>query len=169
MSEQAEINFDLEPVVILVTIAGKKYRLHEASGGAVCAFRNAMFANTKLSPEGKPETFGTMADADPVLVSKCLYEILPDGKSEGPVHVNQIRAWPNAILRKLSAKVKEISDLGDEETVEVLEKRIADDTAKLERLRAAAANPTGNGDPKVPAPNSPSTSNAPAAMTPGSG
>ncbi len=113
--QQDELNFDLEFVVIPVTIGGVKYELREANGDATCRWRNSILNKTKLNDAGKAESIHNIADTEPILVSLCLF---PLGKKKN-VPVETVRSWPNRVQKKLFEKIKEISELDeDEETKE---------------------------------------------------
>ncbi len=104
---------------IPVQVGDKKYTLREATGDAACLYRNAMLRCTKLGPEGKPETITGIADAEPYLVSLCLFN-----EGNKPVPVATIRKWPARVQTALFDKAKEISELGEDED---------EDTAKNEQ------------------------------------
>ncbi len=108
-----EMNFDLEVVSIPVTIGGEKYELREASGDAACKWRNAILSKAKLGPDGKPQTVGSIADTEPLLVSLCLFN--ESGKN---VSLSVVRSWPARIQKALFNKIKDISDLDEDEQSE---------------------------------------------------
>lgn len=101
---------DLSPIEVPVSIDGRSYILREATGDAACRYRNALLACTQLGPEGKPSSVKGMADAEPLLVSLCLFD--DAGK---PVSGPTIRKWPARVLKALFDKATEISQLGEEE------------------------------------------------------
>jgi len=112
-----ELNLEtLEPINVSVNLGGKKYLLKEASVDAVCRWKNAQLKETRLGPDGKAAAFGNIADADPFLLSLCLFEIDDKGK-EKPVPAMTVRSWPNRIQKPLMDKLRSISDL--EEKAEV--------------------------------------------------
>jgi len=112
-----ELRFDdLTPTEVPVYLAGKSYILREASGDAACKYRNAMLACTRLGPDGKPSSIQGMADIEPLLVSMCLYNAEEGDKSFGKcVPLNIIRSWPSRVQKSLYDKVKEISEIGEED------------------------------------------------------
>ncbi len=141
MSDQLEMNFDLTPITVPVTIGGKKYVLKEASGDAAVKYRNCLLKATKLGPEGKPSSIDGMADAEPLLVSLCLFQIATSVNKLGdavtaelPVPIHVVRGWKNQVQKGLFARIKEISDLDENETKEILEKRLAETQRKLDAL-----------------------------------
>lgn len=133
-----ELNFDLQPVEISVTIHKKHYILKEASGGAVCTYRNAILKAMKPGPDGKPTAMEGLADAEPLLVSLCLVERKEvDGKAvDQPVSLAQVRAWPNRVQKTLAERVKQISDLEEAapDTAATLEEKMAELQARRDRL-----------------------------------
>lgn len=130
------MKFDLEPHVEPVTIGGVDYFLKEASGDAACKWKNTIMKSTKIGPDGKPVGIDGLADSEPILVSLCLVEADKDGSpSKRHVSVSTIRSWPARIQTALFEKAKEISGLNDEETEEVLEKRLQETEAKLLKLK----------------------------------
>ena len=110
------MDFDLgEPVVIPVNIKDKdgvlrSYELREANGDSACRWKNAILQRTNLGPNGKPSSFGAIADTEPIVISLCLFD--KDGKN---VPVGVIRQWPAKVQRALFEKAKEISELDEDE------------------------------------------------------
>lgn len=109
---------DLQPAVIPVKYRGKQYYLTEASVGAAVAFRNATTRAAKMV-DNKVQGFDGLADAEPILVAKCLYTadkdgklpVLQDGTPDGRylVPLELLLQWPNQVQRKLFDAVKEVS------------------------------------------------------------
>lgn len=134
---------DLEPIVIPVMILRKnpedgKYRsvqhvLKEASEDASVKWRNAAMRHARYE-DGQIKTVGNVADCEPVLVSYCLFEVLPDGTHK-PVPEKEVRDLPSRIVTKLFDRARKISGLDDDDTEESLVKRIEKDTKALEALR----------------------------------
>ncbi len=137
---------DLKPIEIRVTIGDDKYVLVEASGAAACEWQNSLLRGTRLGPDGRPESLDGMADAEPKLVSLCLFRILSDGPQIGgrvPVALTTIKGWPGRVQRLLYKKAREISQLDDEDTEESLTRRIAELQLKLDKIKAV--HPETNG------------------------
>lgn len=142
---------DLKPVEIPVSIQGKQYVLREASGDAACRFRNAVAKSYKLTPDGKAVAIDGLPDVEPLLVSMCLYVPGADGKlvvkANGDVDqktlvpIATIRGWPSSVMKKLFEKAKAISELGENDNIEVVEKQIEVLQRRLAFLR-------GDGDAK---------------------
>ena len=110
----------LELTKVPVKIAGVEYTLREASGGSATEYRDRMMGCTTLGPTGKPSKISGMAKLEIWILSRCLYDT-----NNNQVNQSTIESWPNSILKKLFAKLEEISELqSEQETVEILEKRI---------------------------------------------
>ena len=146
-----DLNFDdLEPIRLSVNIRKEPFVLCEASAGAAARYRNLITKGASLTSDGRVASLGHMHDAEPRLISDCLFYALKD--SEGrprldqlgrPVPEETVRSWPQRLTSKLFEKIKEISpELEKADTEEALEKQIAALQAKLAKLREAAA---GNG------------------------
>lgn len=129
---------DLTPIEIPVSIGKKSYTLREASAGAACRYRNFMLSCGKLGPDGKPISLGDMQDAEPLLVSLCLFESNEDGK-EIPVSLPAVRSWRHRIVSDLYRKAKEISGLDRPDTEDELVKQIDLLQKQLDELRAGKA------------------------------
>jgi len=95
-----------EPVYIGDTV----YTLKEATIGVAAKYRNALLDCATLGPDGKPSKFSGMADVEPLLVSLCLFDV--DGNEVPLATVNQ---WPSRIVKQLFNRVKEVSDLDEDE------------------------------------------------------
>ncbi len=128
-----ELNFDLEPRTLKVTIFGKPYVLREAMGDAVVKYRNKVTSAASLSSEGKLAKVGNIADAEPGLVASCLYRVTDTGVEE-LVTEQFVRNLPNRIMKRLYDTIKEISDMDEVETKESLMKQKKDIEQKLTNL-----------------------------------
>jgi hypothetical protein len=95
-----------------------------------------------------------LADAEPLLVSLCLFEALRDGSgnpvSERNVPLVTVKSWPNRVQKRLFDWVREKSDLNPAETKESLRKQIAEAQKRLRELEEA----DGESDPTTPSPRS---------------
>lgn len=131
---------DLTPIEIPVKIGSKSYVLREASGDVACRYRNKLLQSTRFS-DGKPSSIEGMADAEPLLISLCLWEKYDDkgATKERPVLLQEVRSWPSKIQKKLFDTAKRISELDEEETEESLLKIMRDTQKKLNELRAGKA------------------------------
>lgn len=131
-----EPNFDfdsgLEPLEKSVKYKGKNYIVVEADESSASAWRNFNISAAKLK-DGELAGFGKIADGTALLVSKCLFEIKPDG-TRASIPQEQLTLWPSRIIRPLFDWIKKVSELGEEDTIESLKKRIAEDTKKLAKL-----------------------------------
>lgn len=104
MSRDA-MQFDLETTVVPVRIGQKDYYLQEATCAAACTYQNYILRNTKLGPDGKAESIQDVAEAEPLLVSLCLFE----ASTKTPVPLSTVKGWPAKVVEQLAAKAKEIS------------------------------------------------------------
>ena len=91
-----------------VKIGDKEYTLEEASGDAKCVYQNAMTKGVTLNSDGKPEKISSLADADPLLLSHCLFD--NTGKH---VSVMFVRGLPDRIMEALVTEVKKMSNMLD--------------------------------------------------------
>jgi len=151
------MNFDEDDLALIqipVTYKGKTYLLTEAFGDAVAQWRNAQLAGTTMrqsEDDGvKTISLGGMADSEPLLVALCLFSPGPDGnlildargnvdrKHQVPLSV--VRSWPQRLVGPLFERVKEISRLNEVETMESLEKKIADLQKRLGKLKKSKEN-----------------------------
>lgn len=135
---------DLTEIEIPVTLKYKskgvetllKCVLREASEDAAAKYTNALVKCTKLAG-GKPSAMEGIGDLEPLLLSSCLFTVDDDPtKNNKPVPSSVLRLCPARAIKKLYAKCKEISELGENDTVESLEKQIALFTKKLAKLKA---------------------------------
>lgn len=120
-----ELHFDDPiPKEVPVTIGSKKYVLCEATVEASKEFRNAGFAAARMV-DGKIVGLNGLANAEPVLVSRCLYELYDsDGETKRrPVAMAEINRWPDRISSKLFDAIKMMSPALVEESAEALQKR----------------------------------------------
>ena len=113
------MEFDTTEIVIPVKVKDKKgvvrdYILREASGDAACAWKNIVLSRVKMGEKGKPERLERIADAEPKLVSLCLFDV----ETGQNVPETIIRSWPYRIQKSLFQKCQEISDLDEEEATE---------------------------------------------------
>lgn len=119
MSTTENETWDLGDVTLRevpVRIGGHDYVLREASEAAAVEWRNSQLAGVTFDPtSGKPKTVNGVASIEPTLVSRCLFRIGPDGKTTIPVNIKTISGWPQAKVKALYDKVKELSGLDEEE------------------------------------------------------
>ena len=101
----------LEPVEVSVTIGGKPYVLREASAADAAAFKNAAMSSARLD-DGKVVGIGKAADAEAVLVGRCLHS-LQEGGAWKPVGESLVKTWPARITAKLYDRARKISGLDE--------------------------------------------------------
>lgn len=122
---------DEELLEVLVKIGANRYILQEANGDVVVQHRNAILAYTKYNSDGGINSLSGVASAEPLLISKCLYRTVPvdKDKPDGPVvkgnlagleFVNNLR---HRTMKSLFNRLKEISGMNDDESLESLEKQ----------------------------------------------
>ncbi len=125
-----ELNFDdLTLIELPVSVKGVKYVLREASGDAAVRYRNKLLDGTTLGPEGNVVKVIGMANVEPFLVSLCLFD-----EKGRPVKCELIRSWPARIQKALFEKVKEISELDEEQDLDTLIKQQAEIDKKIRDL-----------------------------------
>jgi hypothetical protein len=151
---------DLEPIQVPVRVGQKRYVLREASEAAAATYRNAGLRSARMN-DGKVVGIEGAADVQALLVSLCLFHFVAgkDGQQLPiPVSLEAVRSWPARVVLKLFERAKQISDLDETETREVLEKRLAETQEKL----AALGHVNGEGAAKNLLPATPATSDSPA-------
>jgi len=131
------LNYDesIEEVEIPVTWKGRQYFLREATGEAHAIYQNALMASTSMSADGSVRKITGLADAEPLLVSQCLYDA-----GDKQVSLLIIKKWPARIVSSLYEKAKEISEIDKEDSLEVL-------TKKRDRLNQLIEEKTKDKDP----------------------
>lgn len=110
---------DAAPIEIPVQIGARHFILKEADEAAAVKYQNAASKGAKRLSDGSIIMPDRANDAEPLLVSCCLIEIVGiDGdKKYLPVSLPQVMAMPTRIVRALADKVKAMSHLnitGDE-------------------------------------------------------
>lgn len=148
---------DLECAKIPVTIGKSKYIMTEASVAAVNKFKSKSLEGMKFE-NGKPVNITGVGDAETLLLSQCLYNADENGQlrmtkpvndsSQEPdrrylVPLQRIQNWPNQIQEKLVARLKSISNLGEEENEATLTKQMDEIVKKLQVLREAKKSSNG--------------------------
>lgn len=126
-----------------VTWKGNRYVLREASEGAAALHRGIYMRATRFSAEGKPGAVdSSAADADPMLVAQCLFKVgVKDGKeivSKTPCDLRFVKdEFPARLIKRMLAWVKKYSEIDiEEESEEILEKKIKELQGKLDKRRA---------------------------------
>lgn len=148
-SSNGEMSFDSFSLrqIIINGPDGRKLILQEATGEAVATWRDAMMKLANVV-DGEVSSIDGLHATESLLVSLCLFETTPLTDPDGPITIRKdvngdpfsvpqktIQGWPNRIQKALFEKIKEISDLEDAETPEVLEERIAKDSKKLNKIK----------------------------------
>lgn len=138
----SKLDFDDDAPVqseIPVTYQKTEYVLVEASGEVATRYQNAIFRSSKLD-DGKLVGMDGLADASLILVSGCLFPV-KDGKRGPNVSLATVKSWPNRLVKQLFETARDMSDLGDNDTVESLEKQIAGLQKRLKTLREKGKSP----------------------------
>jgi hypothetical protein len=104
-----ELDLDLSVREVPVRMGGRRYLLREATAAAACQYRNAVLRSTRLDQDGKPEYVDGLADAGPVLVAGCLFEV--DGDGLKPVPLATVRGLPSRVQEQLFDRAKRLSEL----------------------------------------------------------
>ena len=126
---------DLEPQTkdVYLGKARKHYRLREATEAIIIKWRNINLKGAKLR-DGKLVSMEGAASGEPVLVSLCLFEV--DGDKEKPVKIDTIMSWRGVIVQDMYKWIAKVSGLAEEqETEELIKKRIESDTEKLNLMK----------------------------------
>lgn len=130
---------DLTPQTATAIIGGKKYLLREATEDQAVKFKN-MSAKAVKFKDGETTGIEGAANVEPFLLSLTMVEVDADGK-EKQVFESFIRTLLARVVSPLFDWVRDASGLGGKDTVESIDKKIADLTKK----RAEVAKGT---DPK---------------------
>lgn len=133
---------DLTPHEETFTIGPRSFLIREADEAAIVKWRNSQVKASKLDQATGRIIIGEVADSDPLLISLCLFEKTEkDGKETlSPVPLSVITKWPNRVTKKILDRIKEISELNEDDTEEGLTKRLAALSEKLLQLRTKREN-----------------------------
>ena len=133
---------DLTLIEVPVEIKGIKYRLIEASAEAAARYRNHAMSCTTFNGDGKPTGVKGLGDIQALLVSLCLFRIVPKDTGEAleRVSLDFVKGLTERIVKPLFERAKAISELGEEtdESIEGLEKQITELQEKLDLARSKA-------------------------------
>lgn len=149
------LEFDDEIKLEKARVGKNFYTLSEATGDAAVKYRETLLRSTKLNDDGKPSGFNGLSEIEPLLVSLCLYQgfpppMLPDGLTPDPkalVPVTRIKRWPSRIYRGFYKRIREISDLVEEEDKEEdIAKQIGKLQKKLDTIRAVREGNSSSAD-----------------------
>lgn len=117
IDHKSPMEFDtLDLIEVPVKIAGVNYVLREAASGAAAEWRNAIIKGATFGDEGKVTRMDGVGYSEALLVSKCLFQVLPNNTiCNESVIVNIIRTWPAKVVKALFERVKLISDLNEKD------------------------------------------------------
>lgn len=127
------------PTEELVTIGDTEYVLKEASAGAAAEHKDATFRAVKVNNQTNTSTFGGIADADLVLLSRSLFERRsPPNKPETqllvPVPINTLKGWANRVIEPLVEHLKLVSGMQQPEDIKSLYKQREVINAKIAKI-----------------------------------
>lgn len=131
-----EFDFDfanLEPVEFRFAFLGKEYVLREPSEEATIKAHEFQFRNARMTAGGLTADAPNIAGAQSFLLSLCVVT----AEDNRPVPVATVRSWPTSLVKALYKKAERMARRSSEETAEEIEKRIAEDQAKLDQVKAA--------------------------------
>lgn len=135
-----ELNFDsLALIEVPVTIEGKKYVLREASEAAAADYRNASIAGAKVEDGQLTEMPSNLAGVQALLVARCLFPLEGGEPSPRPIAQNVLNGWPSRVIKPLFEKVKEISELDEDESLEELQKQRSKLDERIAKLKKESA------------------------------
>jgi hypothetical protein len=131
VKKKDEFDFDITEQSCPVKLSGERYLIVEADGSAGTEYRNAAAKGIKFNPQGKPSGVDGIADAQLILVGKCLFKLVKDNNEKKtlisytdletnevlfrqPVHPEYVRGLPDRISQKLFDKASELSGMNNE-------------------------------------------------------
>lgn len=128
---QVEDLDDLATKEFRFSVKGASYLLTEATEGDVMKYRREL---ARVMGSNKEATAGLgveMAAADLMLVSLCLYRLKEDGQPfTSPVGIAVAESLSSRLIKRLSKKVEEMSELGEFDPDFI--RRKAEDKAKAD-------------------------------------
>jgi hypothetical protein len=113
---------DLTPKVKRIpNLNGKEYVLLEPTEGDAVAYRNAVMKSVRMA-DGKMIGLVDAAEVEPLLVSKCIREVVPNPKTgveeRRPVQIQVVRGWPSKVVKRLFNDAKEMGELDEKDSKE---------------------------------------------------
>lgn len=135
---------DLPPTETVVKYRGEEFVLTEASADAATKYKNASMKAAKMD-DAKVVGVDGLADADPLLVSLCLFKLDHKTLVNGAPRRETLAAsavrtkFPHKHLKQMYEWIKYHSDLNEEdETLDALKRRRAELDKKIAREEAKA-------------------------------
>lgn len=126
-----------EPTYYKFTFGSTSYIVREALEGAHVAYKDVTQQAIRMSGDQRAQSATFAAGGskdDAMLISRCLFRYV-EGKEE-PISLEEVLGLPRKLTARLLKWIRHNSGMDeDEETIEFLERRIASDTGKLERLK----------------------------------
>jgi hypothetical protein len=120
------LSFSTKRVELEVSIDEAKHFIKEASGKTAVEYQNLALNGVTFGADGKPQRMVGQASVQLLLVGQCLHACDPSGAAyKNPVGQKWVEEnLPAKVLKTLFEKIKEISNLGEKETEESLNKQM---------------------------------------------
>lgn len=150
MAREVLVFDDLEPQQREFEYKGKTYILTEASADAAAKYRNASLRAAKMN-DGKITGMDGLADAEPILVARCVFEagenkeLRLDGQGNANVQflvpLPKVLGWPDKLVSRLYNEVKAMTP-----SLNNKDKGTADPKASPGGTDSTSSSPPGAGD-----------------------
>lgn len=145
--KQEALVFALDIVEIPVEIGGRKYVLREADGHTAAKYRDTITKSVKMT-RGQVSGIGGIAEAEPLLVSMCLFAEDDEGGYTRKISLDTVKRWPSRIVKSLFTKAQEISGLKEEDdSLEGLKERRRELDEQIQELEDADVESTSGNSP----------------------
>lgn len=127
---------DLTAIEEPVPIGKDNFILKEASGDVAIKHRNAIIACSKMT-DGKITGIKGLPETETKLVSMCLFWNCPENEKLHNKEVSEaiIRSWPQRVQKALYKRIKDISEMDDDESLESLIKQRDELNKKIDQLQ----------------------------------
>lgn len=130
-----------------VKVRGNYYLVKEADGYAAEASRNAAISGSVFRTKDSEMVAGSIGSVEVVLVAACSWPCDSDGNITGNrAPVEEVRQWPNRVVRELHDLIKENSNLEEtgEEDAETVEGMKAEIAKLQKKIREIEGDKQGN-------------------------
>lgn len=140
-----------------ICVNGKDYVVREADGETASKFRGHQMSHLKLSEGKAAGIMPGLSDSELFLVSRCLFEVITTDAVQGvgfnrrAVPLAVVKLWPDRVTSKIFEIAQELSEFKKPETIESLNKQIAELQEKRDKL--LADKEAGKSDEDDPAKN----------------
>ncbi len=105
-------DISLDAKVIDITLNKKPHVVVSADSEAAIEYRNVMLKYVMVKGESFEGKLQGLAEAEPFLVSKCVFLIDAEG-ARVPISLETVKKWPNQAVKRLFTLIKGISDLDE--------------------------------------------------------